>query len=45
MSEAIMPLVCGPLYSVVYKLTINAFPGFFFLLGIGFSLPAACIFL
>ncbi|KAF2884242.1 hypothetical protein ILUMI_21934, partial [Ignelater luminosus] len=43
-SEALMPLVYGPMYSVVYKATINVLPGTFFLLGGVLTFPAIIIF-
>lgn len=40
-----MPLVYGPLYSVVYNTTINYLPGAFFIMGGGLTVPAVLIFL
>nr|XP_022908796.1 uncharacterized protein LOC111420114 [Onthophagus taurus] len=44
-SEALMPLVYGPMYSLVYRTTIKIFPGSFLLLGGLLTLPAVFIFL
>ncbi|KAK5649903.1 hypothetical protein RI129_000932 [Pyrocoelia pectoralis] len=43
-SEALMPLVYGPLYSATYAATMNTMPGAFFLLGGCLTLPACVIF-
>lgn len=43
--EALMPLVYGPMYSAVYRSTMNTLPGAFFLLGGALTLPAVAIFL
>ncbi|KAF2884243.1 hypothetical protein ILUMI_21935 [Ignelater luminosus] len=43
-SEALMPLVYGPMYSLVYKATIDVLPGTFFLVGGGLTIPAIVIF-
>lgn len=43
--ESIMPLVYGPMYSIIYRQTINIFPGTFYLLGAVLTLPAVFIFL
>lgn len=42
--EAMMPVLCGPLYSKVYQVTINVLPGAFFLMGGAITFPAFCIF-
>ncbi|KAE8749045.1 hypothetical protein FOCC_FOCC004212 [Frankliniella occidentalis] len=42
--EAMMPVVCGPLYSKVYQLTMDTLPGAFFLMGGVITGPAFCIF-
>lgn len=44
-SEALMPLVYGPMYSIVYNMTINVLPGSFFIMGGILSTPAIFIFL
>ncbi|KRT78916.1 membrane transporter, partial [Oryctes borbonicus] len=44
-SEALMPLVYGPMYSFVYKKTIDTVPGSFLLLGGLLTTPAVIIFL
>lgn len=43
-SEALMPLVYGPLYSATYATTMNSMPGAFFLLGGCLTIPACIIF-
>lgn len=43
--ESLMPLVYGPMYSSVYGATMNTFPGTFFLLGGGLTIPAVIAFL
>lgn len=42
--EALMPLVYGPMYSIVYKETMEVMPGAFFLLGGILTAPAVVIF-
>ncbi|KAJ1519546.1 hypothetical protein ONE63_004825 [Megalurothrips usitatus] len=42
--EAMMPVVCGPLYSKVYQVTMEVLPGAFFLMGGVITAPAFCIF-
>ncbi|XP_034241434.1 proton-coupled folate transporter-like isoform X2 [Thrips palmi] len=42
--EAMMPVVCGPLYSKVYQLTMQDLPGGFFLVGGVITFPAFLIF-
>ncbi|XP_066142939.1 lysosomal proton-coupled steroid conjugate and bile acid symporter SLC46A3-like [Euwallacea fornicatus] len=42
--EAVVPLVYGPLYSRVYALTIDVFPGCFYLVGGGLTMPTLLIF-
>ncbi|XP_045449252.1 solute carrier family 46 member 3-like [Melitaea cinxia] len=44
-AEAMMPLVYAPMYTTVYSATIKTFPGAFFLLGGGLTVPAVLIFL
>ncbi|RVE53552.1 hypothetical protein evm_001693 [Chilo suppressalis] len=44
-AEAMMPLVYAPMYTTVYTATIKTFPGAFFLLGGGLTVPAVAIFL
>ncbi|CAF4900915.1 unnamed protein product [Pieris macdunnoughi] len=44
-AEAMMPLVYAPMYTTVYTATIKTFPGAFFLLGGGLTIPAVLIFL
>ncbi|KAI5698867.1 hypothetical protein M8J76_007615 [Diaphorina citri] len=43
--EALDPLIYGPMYSAVYRATINTLPGTFYLLGGALTAPAAFIFL
>jgi hypothetical protein len=43
-SEALMPLIYGPMYNIVYKITINFLPGGFYLLGGILTTPAVAIF-
>ncbi|XP_053605348.1 probable peptidoglycan muropeptide transporter SLC46 [Plodia interpunctella] len=45
LAEAMMPLVYAPMYTTVYTATIKTFPGAFFLLGGGLTVPAVVIFL
>ncbi|KAM3966882.1 putative peptidoglycan muropeptide transporter SLC46 [Aphomia sociella] len=45
LAEAMMPLVYAPMYTTVYTTTIKSFPGAFFLLGGGLTVPAVVIFL
>ncbi|XP_049870991.1 solute carrier family 46 member 3-like [Pectinophora gossypiella] len=45
LAEAMMPLVYAPMYTTVYTATIKSFPGAFFLLGGGLTVPAVLIFL
>ncbi|XP_031327782.1 uncharacterized protein LOC116159026 [Photinus pyralis] len=42
--EALMPLVYGPTYTMLYKATINTLPGAFFLAGGLISLPSTLMF-
>ncbi|VVD00390.1 unnamed protein product [Leptidea sinapis] len=42
---AMMPLVYAPMYTTVYTATLKTFPGAFFLLGGGMTIPAVLIFL
>lgn len=44
-AEAMMPLIYAPMYTTVYTATIKTFPGAFFLLGGGLTMPAVLIFL
>lgn len=44
-SEALMPLMYGPMYSMIYKMTIDYLPGAFFLFGGILTIPAVLIFL
>lgn len=43
-SEAIVPLIYGPMYSVIYSATLNSMPGAFFLVGGVLTAPAVFIF-
>lgn len=43
--ESLMPLLYAPMYTQVYKATIDTFPGLFYLLGGGLTFPAVIIFL
>ncbi|XP_038218848.1 solute carrier family 46 member 3-like [Zerene cesonia] len=45
LAEAMMPLVYAPMYTTVYTATLKTFPGAFFLLGGGLTVPAVLIFL
>ncbi|XP_037296821.1 solute carrier family 46 member 3 [Manduca sexta] len=45
LAEAMMPLIYAPMYTTVYTATIKTFPGAFFLLGGGLTMPAVVIFL
>ncbi|XP_050665510.1 solute carrier family 46 member 3-like isoform X2 [Leptidea sinapis] len=45
LAEAMMPLVYAPMYTTVYTATLKTFPGAFFLLGGGMTIPAVLIFL
>ncbi|KAL4707320.1 hypothetical protein ACJJTC_019858 [Scirpophaga incertulas] len=45
LAEAMMPLLYAPMYTSVYTATIKTFPGAFFLLGGGLTVPAVIIFL
>lgn len=42
--EALVPLIYGPLYSRIYARTIDSFPGCFYLVGGGLTVPALFIF-
>ncbi|XP_063905080.1 probable peptidoglycan muropeptide transporter SLC46 [Zophobas morio] len=44
LSEALVPIVYGPLYSIVYKHTISSLPGTFFLVGGALTVPSLFIF-
>lgn len=44
-SEALMPLVYGPMYSMIYTSTIDSLPGAFYLAGGALTAPAVFIFL
>jgi hypothetical protein len=44
LSEAMVPIIYGPLYSIVYKLTINFLPGTFFIVGGVLTVPSLFIF-
>ena len=43
--ESLMPLVYGPMYSFVYRSTMETFPGAFFILGGVLTTPAVFAFL
>ncbi|XP_050538927.1 proton-coupled folate transporter-like [Daktulosphaira vitifoliae] len=43
--EAFVPLIYAPMYSSFYRATMQTFPGAFFLLGGGLTIPAFFIFL
>lgn len=45
LAEAMVPLIYAPMYTTVYTATIKTFPGAFFILGGGLTLPAIAIFL
>ena len=42
--EAIVPLIYGPMYSYIYRTTLETMPGAFFLIGGALTAPAAAIF-
>lgn len=42
--EALVPLIYGPMYSYIYRTTLDTMPGAFFLIGGGLTAPAAIIF-
>ncbi|XP_044265547.1 uncharacterized protein LOC123011908 isoform X1 [Tribolium madens] len=44
LSEAMVPIIYGPLYSIVYKHTINYLPGTFFIVGGALTVPSLFIF-
>ncbi|RZC42749.1 uncharacterized protein BDFB_004854, partial [Asbolus verrucosus] len=44
LSEALVPIIYGPLYSIIYKLTINLLPGAFFIAGAILTAPSLFIF-
>ncbi|CAH0388966.1 unnamed protein product [Bemisia tabaci] len=44
-SEALVPLIYGPMYSAVYSATLHSMPGAFYLLGGALTMPAVIIFL
>ncbi|KAF7414591.1 solute carrier family 46 member 3 [Vespula maculifrons] len=44
-SESLMPLVYGPMYSSIYATTMNTFPGAFFIVGGCMTIPAVFGFL
>ncbi|CAB3250819.1 unnamed protein product [Arctia plantaginis] len=43
-AEAMMPLIYAPMYTTLYTKTLKTFPGAFFILGGGLTLPAVVIF-
>lgn len=43
-AEAMMPLIYAPMYTTVYTATLKTFPGAFFILGGGLTMPAVLIF-
>jgi MFS transporter, PCFT/HCP family, solute carrier family 46, member 3 len=43
--EALTPLIFAPMYTQVYRATIDNFPGAFFLLGGALTVPSVLIFL
>ncbi|KAK5648562.1 hypothetical protein RI129_003454 [Pyrocoelia pectoralis] len=44
-AESIGALICAPMYSSIFKATIDTFPGLFYVAGISLSVPAVLIFL
>ena len=44
-AEGLMPLIYAPMYTQVYKATLEVLPGAFYLLGGALTLPAVFIFL
>ncbi|KAL1131848.1 hypothetical protein AAG570_011459 [Ranatra chinensis] len=44
LAEAIVPVVYGPMYSALYRATMDTLPGAFFLLGGALTAPALIIF-
>lgn len=43
--EGLTPLIYGPMYSAVYRATMSIMPSLFYLVGGGFMIPAAVLFL
>jgi PCFT/HCP family folate transporter-like MFS transporter 1/3 len=44
-AEGLMPLIFAPMYTQLYRATIEVLPGAFYLLGGAFTLPLVAIFL
>ncbi|XP_066600366.1 probable peptidoglycan muropeptide transporter SLC46 [Prorops nasuta] len=42
--ESLMPLVYGPMYSAIYRATMDTFPGTFFIVGGVMTMPAVLMF-
>lgn len=43
--ESLVPIVFGPLYSVIYSYTVNTLPGAYSLVGSVLAVPATIIYL
>lgn len=43
--ESLVPIIFGPLYSVIYKHTVNTLPGAYSLIGSVLAIPATIIYL
>lgn len=42
--ESLVPIVFGPLYTMVYKITVNTLPGAYSLIGSTLAVPAIVIY-
>ncbi|KAK9873132.1 hypothetical protein WA026_021367 [Henosepilachna vigintioctopunctata] len=43
--EAIMPLIFGPIYTMIYKYTIDIFPGTFYFFTVTIKFTGLCLFI